>query len=174
MNSLYIVRSAWLLVADLNLSCSFVVIKGTSFTGQDLAVHSVSPAFVSAIKKLIQEGTGLGVRVKLDADNPTRDLVDNYVMMLYGKHLKRARPSPFDMENNLDFVKLQLRDMNASHPIAFVHKDDVPIEVTDVYGPADDWCAMSEELVFDLPAAADPEELTISSHGHDSPTPSWT
>jgi hypothetical protein len=172
MNSLYIVSSAWLLVADLNLSCSFVVIKGTSFTAQDLAVHSVSPPFVNAIKMLIQDGTGLGVRVKLDAENPTHDLVENYVVILYGKHLKRARPSPYDMDNNLDFVKLQLKDMNASNSIAFVHKDDVPIQVTDVYGPADEWCAMSQELVFDLPAAADPEELTISSHGLDSPTPS--
>jgi hypothetical protein len=56
--------------------------------------------------------------------------------------------------------------MNATNPIAFVHKDDVPIEVTDVYGHADEWCAMSQELEFDLPVAADPDELTIAGGDH--------
>lgn len=62
--------------------------------------------------------------------------------------------------------------LHATSPIAFVHKNDVPSAVTDVYGNADDWGEMSQELEFDLPAPADPDELTISSHGLDSPTPS--
>jgi hypothetical protein len=58
-----------------------VCITGTGFEGQDVTVHSVYAAFLKSIKALLQEGTGLGVRVKLDESNPVDDLVKNYVLI---------------------------------------------------------------------------------------------
>jgi hypothetical protein len=48
--------------------------------------------------------------------------VKNYVLILYGKHLKRARPSQWDVDHELESVKFQLKDVHASSPIAFLQK----------------------------------------------------
>ena len=71
----------------MDLTCRFVCITGTGFEGQDVTVHSVYAAFLKSIKALLQEGTGLGVRVKLDESNPVDDRVQNYAVILYAKHL---------------------------------------------------------------------------------------
>ena len=58
------------------------------------------------------------------------DLVKNYVLILYGKHLKRARPSQWDVDHELESVKFQVKDVAASSPIGFLLKHDVPSAAT--------------------------------------------